>query len=449
MYQLTCPSCQQLLQCDDSLMGQTIACPKCGQLLALSAPETRAPAPSYSPPAPPAPPMVEHGSGETFEFGFQPAATDSPQPMVRKKARMSQSQMIALVASGMGVLIVLLLVAIVMMNPKVMGLNSVKGSIERLKSSDPDARREAAASIVRGGTDEVHAALEAITDIPDEKRAGVIEGAARELAAAGPSLTPALVAALKSDSKRARLGAAAVLLEMGRDGKGAVRALRDGLMDERNLFFRRTATEALGKMGTAAAPAADAMAAMLTHPDMKLRLLAAKSLSNVGPAANAAGMALHITTQLERDPQIRKAAQAALEKVDPEKVTIERVKATNLVVRDLVRHLGDGDDETRASAAKDLGDQGPQAVAAVIALYKALRDDRIPAVRTAAAEALGRLGEHATYTIPALEARLNDADASVQAAAKQAIKELRAAMKAPSAGAKKSEEDPEEAPSEK
>ena len=87
---------------------------------------------------------------------------------------------------------------------------------------------------------------------------------------------------------------------------------------------------------------------------------------------------------------------------------------------DLIRKLSSKDNEVRRAAAKELGESGQEAKAAVKALTKALKD-RDLYVRRYSAEALGNIGPViAREATPALAAALNDDKPQVRLAAVRA-----------------------------
>ena len=81
----------------------------------------------------------------------------------------------------------------------------------------------------------------------------------------------------------------------------------------------------------------------------------------------------------------------------------------------------DSDATVREAAAKAIGDIGESAKEAVPALIRAAKDDRWPKVRQAALQALGEMGEGAREAIPVLRAALNDPDAFIRTAARNAL----------------------------
>ena len=79
------------------------------------------------------------------------------------------------------------------------------------------------------------------------------------------------------------------------------------------------------------------------------------------------------------------------------------------------------DDADAPAAAWELAALGEAAKPHVPALAAALGDDRPAAVRVAAADALGELGQHARGAFTALERASADDDAEVAGAARKAL----------------------------
>lgn len=92
-------------------------------------------------------------------------------------------------------------------------------------------------------------------------------------------------------------------------------------------------------------------------------------------------------------------------------------------VRELIDKLKSPDSDLRRTAAKELGELGSEARAAVPELSKALRD-RDLFVRRFAAEALGQIGPDAKAAVPALAMAMNDERKEVQLAAVEALGKL-------------------------
>ena len=92
-------------------------------------------------------------------------------------------------------------------------------------------------------------------------------------------------------------------------------------------------------------------------------------------------------------------------------------------VSGLINKLKSRDNEVRREAAKELGEKGKDAKAAVGPLTAALKDsDRF--VRRWSAEALGKIGPDAKTSIPALEKLLDDGSQPVREAAIRAIAKM-------------------------
>lgn len=89
-------------------------------------------------------------------------------------------------------------------------------------------------------------------------------------------------------------------------------------------------------------------------------------------------------------------------------------------VSELAKKLKDKDSDVRRAAAKELGDLGEGAKAAVVELTKALKDEDL-FVRRYAAEALGKVGPEAKGSVPALARAMNDEKKEVQLAAVEAL----------------------------
>ena len=89
----------------------------------------------------------------------------------------------------------------------------------------------------------------------------------------------------------------------------------------------------------------------------------------------------------------------------------------------LAERLSDDDPNVRSAAAEALGALGEHAKDQAPLLAERLSDDD-PNVRSAAAEALGALGEHAKDQAPLLAERLNDDDPNVRSAAVKALSKL-------------------------
>jgi HEAT repeat protein len=162
---------------------------------------------------------------------------------------------------------------------------------------------------------------------------------------------------------------------------------------------RRSAAEALGKMGSALVPA---LIGALKDAEARVRINAAKALSWFGPGAVEAVPAL-ISALGDPNGNVQWAVAEALAAIGP------------AAVSPLIAALGNADESVRRRAAQVLGTIGP---AAVPALITALAGSN---VRSNAAEALARMGPVAAEAVPALITALHDADESVRSSAAGAL----------------------------
>jgi HEAT repeat protein len=238
----------------------------------------------------------------------------------------------------------------------------------------------------------------------------------------------------------------------------AVRSNPNGLIADligQNLELRRTAAYELGRIGALETDAAvPALIDALNDEDGGVRLVAAKALENIGPAAAAAIPALTAWLSGENRDEARVAAYAlggigagsavpalaacllqersgtidGLDFEDPSYAAayaLGRIGSpgANAAVPALITILTSERVNLHFRAATALGKIGPAAVAAVPALVAAL-GQKGPGefLRQAAAEALGQIGTGAIAALPALvEAASHDDWDRVRCAARDAL----------------------------
>jgi HEAT repeat protein len=219
-----------------------------------------------------------------------------------------------------------------------------------LNDADPAVSLAAGAGLIRLGGAAVEALRPRLTD--PASRSAVLE----ILAAIGPAAKPALDDLLKglSDADPVHRGETVIALAaLGSDAQAAVPQLQNIL---------------------AAADAAP-----------ELRYSAAYALGSIGPAAKAAEQLLRESSQ-SKDELMATVAVWALLKIDPEDKTHFETAIP------LLRRALRGEREmARIEAAVALGDIGPAAAGAVPILELVSEDDSSKAVRSAAAEALGKI----------------------------------------------------------
>jgi HEAT repeat protein len=190
----------------------------------------------------------------------------------------------------------------------------------------------------------------------------------------------ALAAALASPDEGARLRAAEAL---AREAESPA-ALMTALGDEK---VRGEATVALAAIGTDAAEAAPALAALLADEKAEpgLRYAAAYALGRIGPAAVAAEPLLRGLAESDDEMMATVAVWATL-RIKPGDASL-----FESAIPRLRRALRDDSELVRLEAAVSLGDIGPAAASAIPILELVSEDDPVKQVRQAAAEALPKI----------------------------------------------------------
>jgi HEAT repeat protein len=117
----------------------------------------------------------------------------------------------------------------------------------------------------------------------------------------------------------------------------------------------------------------------------------------------------------------RQSAKDASGAAQPGATAAPTAEAT---IEELIAGLKHKEVSKRRLAALTLGHRGPRAAAAVPALVAALKEDKEPAVRAQAAEALGGIRILAKAALPDLLNALKDADASVRETAAEALADI-------------------------
>lgn len=252
--------------------------------------------------------------------------------------------------------------------------------LKALTSDKVDVRRAAARALAEINPPSEVVAPVLLKAIHDQDQS-VIGNAVDALASLGASIVSRVANnGLKNKNKELRLYAVRVLAKIGPDAKEAAPALAEALNGAEG-DFRREAQFVLGMFGPAAAPAVPELIKSLASDDEQVRNSAIYALGKIGPAAQAAS------------PDLR-----------------------NL--------LGGADDFARFAATWALVRINPKdakfVAAAVPELVKGLSDER-PLVRAESAATLGELGPAAKSFLPELQKAAEDPEASVSAAAKQAI----------------------------
>lgn len=225
-----------------------------------------------------------------------------------------------------------------------------------------------------------------------------------------------------------------------------VRALADP-----NVSVRSVAARSLGELGPAAEDSLPALTTALDDENTAVRIEAIHAIAKVGPDAGAAVPALTKISRTDENDLVRKQAQDALARIragddSNAQPTIYITTATLAIlvlggiawarwklgptaVPSLIEDLKDDDGAVRRRAIRILGMIGSPAKAAVPALIQALKE-RDPSIRRAAERALGRIGIKNKTAIPDLMVALKDRDPFVRARAAVLLGKIGPAAKA-------------------
>ena len=197
-------------------------------------------------------------------------------------------------------------------------------------------------------------------------------------------------------------------------GAPAVPRLIAGLKQDK---LRPEIAQVLGQMGAAAAPATDALTALINDPDEETSHAAILALAKIGPAAKAAVPAL---TEALRQPDRPDtfATIYALGSIGPAAAAAKPV---------LFEILADPQNEAAVVAAWALVkiDRSAAVTAKTVPVLTTALNSQLAMIRRGAAEALGESGQAAKKAIPALEGALKDSDPSVRDAAAKALQSIR------------------------
>lgn len=263
-----------------------------------------------------------------------------------------------------------------------------------------------------------------------------VVNALKELGPKAAPATPQLVALLTDESEFFRKRVAVALGEIGPGAKDAAPALLEAIKtwkepddaiealgkikhggDEfavlvpklfENIGLRHVTLEALGSMGSAAAPATPHIVKLLESSADNERYGAAETLGKIGEGAKAAVPQLKQIATDDKQEYVRRIASDALNKVAPNDPALaELVLAT---VKDL-------NDYQLEKKLKEWGDRGPQLVRTGLASTSA-------GVRAASYRLLPLVVAEPQKTVPVLQKALGDEDAGVQLAAALTLDKL-------------------------
>ena len=174
----------------------------------------------------------------------------------------------------------------------------------------------------------------------------------------------------------------------------------------------------LGRIGPDAAPATEALAALIDNEDQHVANEAILALASIGPGAKDAVVPLTEALQQSENPNFH-AIVYALGKIGPDAAEAEPV----------LTDLLDGPDNRLALisawALAHIGPDSAEVAAKTVPVLVAGLSDNLPMARQGAAEALGSLGASAKDAIPALQKAAKDGNEAVRKAAQEAVKSIR------------------------
>lgn len=214
--------------------------------------------------------------------------------------------------------------------------------------------------------------------------AAVRRTAARELAAFGAPAVPLLIDLLGDAHLDVRVQAVNSLGRMGTVAQSAAPALVK-VLDDRSVHLRRAAALSLGSITPVGDATVAALVRAVADPDIAVQDNATWALRSLGNRALPA-----LTHAMKHPlPQVRLAATGviaaglALRSVGP---------LPDETLARLAEALADDDPDVRAAAARALGNVGRAAEPAVAGLRAVASSDPVNYVRSAAMEAIEKIG---------------------------------------------------------
>ncbi len=197
-------------------------------------------------------------------------------------------------------------------------------------------------------------------------------------------------------------------------GAAAVPRLIEGLKHEQ---LRIPLAEALGRIGPAAAPAAPALAKLMTDKSAPVVMAAATALAAIGPDAKAAVPQLVAALDSSGDQPAEAAPAAAFALGRIGTASADAVPALQKLLQSKNESLA----LVSAWALTQIRPGDAQVTGAALPVLIAGLSAKPPLMRQSSAEALGSMGPAAKSALPALKKAAADSDKAVSEAAKQAL----------------------------
>jgi hypothetical protein len=222
----------------------------------------------------------------------------------------------------------------------------------------------------------------------------------------GEAAVPVLIEALKERDVVLSSRAASALGKIGPAARAVAPALIATLQDkDRDFITRANAARALGQIRADVKTVVPVLLEALADKDRDVRTRAAEGLGHIGPAAREAIPALRQALQKARgDLFLAPTIVSALGRMGEPAVPA------------LIDALQSNQEFVRETAAKALGEIGPQARGAVPSLIEMLKKDDWKD-RQRACQTLGRIGREARPAVPALQEAVKDKNSEVRESA--------------------------------
>jgi len=267
---------------------------------------------------------------------------------------------------------------------KTLAAQATERLFERLKSTDPRARKAAAhalASLKPGGAIIASVMEKAFQGVTEE----TVHDALETLASLGPSTVPALIYAIKYENTRPYV--VNLLGQQGVAAEPAVNALIK-LLDDKNPDVQHETVIALGRIGPAAKAAVPALIEHLMKcmDNENQNHICYGIVYALGRIGSPDAVPILIQSCDSQDESLALFSAWALVQIQP----TEPATATKMLPV-LVRGLGSSEPRFRHVAADALRQLGPLAKPALPELQKALKDEDM-SVRTMVEEAIKSVG---------------------------------------------------------